>query len=56
LDFSEPEDESKYNLAAHKELAIGFKEKIVVNKSVQKVAVFGKDFPKFNAEKGVYAR
>jgi hypothetical protein len=51
FDFSEPEDESNYNLAAHKEWAIDFKENIVINKNVQKVAVFGKDSPKFNAEK-----
>jgi hypothetical protein len=51
LDFSEPEGESNYNLAAHKEWATSFKENIVVNKNVQKVAVFGKDSPKFNAEK-----
>jgi hypothetical protein len=51
LDFSEPKDESNYNLAAHKEWATGFKEKIVNNKNVQKVAVLGKNSPKFNAEK-----
>ncbi len=51
LDFSEPEDESNYNMAAHKEWALGFKETIVINENVQKVAVFGKDSPKFNAEK-----
>lgn len=51
LDFSEPEDKSNYNLDAHKEWATSFKEKIVNNKNVQKVAVFGNGSLQFNAEK-----
>lgn len=51
LDFTAPEDRSKYDMAAHKEWAIGFKENSEINKYLKKVAVYGKDSPMFRAEK-----
>jgi hypothetical protein len=51
IDFSEPEVESDYDIAAHKEWALGFKENNEIKKHVQNVAVLGKDFQQFRAEK-----
>jgi hypothetical protein len=51
LDFTGAEDKSNYDIAAHKEWAIGFKENNEINKYVKKVAVLGKDTPMFRSEK-----
>lgn len=51
LDFSEPLHTAEYDMAAHKEWAIGFKNNAEITKHIQNTAVVGIDSEKFRGEK-----